>query len=308
MIRPGTQVQRILKHILCDLNSSAVAEELAGARTGFGKGVFEKRADIFFPGLLMERNRTMAKTYHSSNKWALTGLFKRIRQGDDPKLIRNEAVHLAKKVNSEDISAAQQNLIDEGYPHQLVQKISAVFTLMGLRKENVTVTETGLADNHILQKILNEHALSRCYLADLVQIADEINHLDHLSDMSSEFRRLAHTIDYFYHFKRHIEREEDIIFPYLKKFGWKGLCRADKDEHRKILADINNLVVLVSSFGDFKFVDFNGYLQKIIQHFIPMVQDHLSYEEDILWPIALVVLDDAKTWETIKAFCDEFEY
>ncbi|MHC4883305.1 MAG: hemerythrin domain-containing protein [Planctomycetota bacterium] len=270
--------------------------------------MLEKYLGFVLPRLFIERITIMAKTHHSSNRWALTGLFKRITLGEDPKLLQNEASQLAKNVSSDDIASAQQALIDEGYSSDLVEKIAAAFILMGLRKENGNATEAKLPDSHILQKILNEHALLRCYLADLVQIADEINHLDCLSDMSSEFRRLAHTIDYFYHFKRHIEREEDIIFPYLKKFGWKGLCRADEDEHRKILADINNLVVLLSSFGNFKFVDFNGYLQKIIQHFIPMVQDHLSYEEDILWPIALVVLDDAKTWETIKAFCDEFEY
>ncbi|MHC4950398.1 MAG: hemerythrin domain-containing protein [Planctomycetota bacterium] len=250
----------------------------------------------------------MAKTYHSSNRWALTGLFKRINLGDDPKLLQNEASHLAQKVDSDDIAAAQQALIDEGYPSKLVQKISAAFVLMGLRKDSADPTEVKLADNHILQKILTEHTLARCYLADLAEITEEIDLLDGLSDVSSEFRRLAHTIDYFYRFKRHIEREEDIIFPYLKKFGWEGLCRADEDEHKKILADINNLAVLVSSFRDFEFADFNGYLQKIAGHFIRMMTEHMSYEEDLLWPIALVVIDNAETWETIKALSDDFEY
>ena len=250
----------------------------------------------------------MAKTYHSSNRWALTGLLKRINLGDDPKLLQNEACHLAEKVDSNDIAAAQQALIDEGYSSELVQKISAAFILMGLHKEIAGSTETKLPNNHILQKILAEHGLTRCYLADLAHITEEIGHLDCLSDVSSEFRRLAHTIDYFYRFKRHIEREEDIIFPYLRKFGWKGLCRADEDEHKKILADIENLLALISSLDAIKFDTFNGYLQKIAAHFIPMMQEHLSYEEDFLWPIALVVLDDAETWETIKALSDEFEY
>ena len=250
----------------------------------------------------------MAKTYHSSNRWALTGLFKRITLGDDPKQLQSEASHLAEKVDSNDIAAAQQALIDEGYSSELVQKISAAFVLMGLRKESANSIEAKLPDNHILQKILTEHALSRCYLADLVQITEEINHLDSLSDVSSEFRRLAHTIDYFYRSKRHIEREEYIIFPYLKKFGWNGLCSADEDEHKKIIADIDNLVALISSLNAIKFESFNGYLQKTAAHFVSMMQEHLSYEEDILWPIALVVIDNAETWETIKALCNEFEY
>lgn len=250
----------------------------------------------------------MAKTYHSSNRWALTGLLKRINLGEDPKLLQNEACHLAEKVDSDDIAAAQQALIDEGYSSELVQKISAAFVLMGLHKENAGPTEDKLPDNHIVQKILAEHTLARCYLADLSQITAEIGHLGCLTDISSEFRRLVQAIDHFCRFKRHIEREEDIIFPYLRKYGWKGLCKADEDEHKKIIADINNLIALASSLSAIEFDNFNSYLQKIVKHFISVMQDHLSYEENLLWPIALVVVDDVKTWETIKALSDEFEY
>ena len=250
----------------------------------------------------------MAKTYHTSNRWALTGLLKRINLGDDPKLLQSEASHLAEKVDSDDIAAAQQALIDEGYSSELVQKISAVFVLMGLHKANANPTGAKLSDNHILQKILAEHDLARCYLADLANIAEEINQLDDLSDVSSEYRRLAQTADYFYRFKRHIEREEDIIFPYLRKFGWEGLCKADEDDHKKILADIENLCALVSSLDAIKFDTFNGYLRKIVQHFVSTLRDHLAYEEDFLWPTALIVIEDAEVWETIKALSDEFEY
>ena len=250
----------------------------------------------------------MAKTYHSSNRWALTGLFKRINLGDDPKRLQNEASHLADKINSDDIAAAQQALIDEGLSSQVVQKISSVFVLMGLHKEKTGSKEAKLPDNHILQKIWAEHTLARCYLADLAQITEEIDHLDSLTDVSSEFRRLLQAIDHFYRFKRHIEREEDIIFPYLRKHGWKGLCKADEDEHKKIVTYIDNLVVLASSLNTIEFDHFKDYLQKFVKHFVPLVREHLSYEEELLWPIALVVIDNAETWETIKAFCNEFEY
>ena len=250
----------------------------------------------------------MAKTYHSSNRWALAGLFKRISLGDDPKLLQDEASHLAQKVDSEDIAAAQQALVDEGYPRQLVQKISSAFVLMGLRKKKAGLTGSGFSDNHILQKIFAEHTLAKCYLSDLIQITEEIDHLDCLTDVCSEFRRLAQTVDFFYHFKRHIEREEDVIFPYLRKYGWAGLCKTDEDEHKKIVVCIDNLIALISSLGTIKSDDFNNYLQKLVKHFVPLVREHLTYEEELLWPIALVVVDDAAIWERIKAMADEFDY
>ena len=250
----------------------------------------------------------MAKTYHSSNRWALTGLLKRINLGDDPKLLQNEASHLAEKVDSDDIAAAQQALIDEGYSDRVVQKISAAFILMGLRKEHAPDTVTKIPDNHILQKMSVEHSLMRCYLADLEQVAEEIAHFDDLNDVSSEFRRLVQIVECFCDFKKHIEREEDIIIPYLNKYGWEGLCKTDTTEHEKMVTDIDNLCALIVSFNSIKFESFNRYLQKVVQHLVPMLREHLSYEENLLWPIARVVVDDEKVWKTIKTLSDEFGY
>lgn len=250
----------------------------------------------------------MAKTYHSSNRWALTGLFKRINLGDDPKQLCSEAGHLVDKVDSNDIAAAQQTLIDEGYTPDMVEKISAAFVLMGLARKKNEISKSKLVDNHILSIMAAEHSMTRCRLEDLRQITDEIMQTDTITNVSSEFRRLSNLVEYFGRFKRHIEREEDIIFPYLNKYGWKGLSQSDVEDHKIILRDIDNLSALILSFGMLKIEEFKGHLNKISDHLISVLTDHMSYEEDLLWPIALIVIDEPKTWETVKALSDEFEY
>lgn len=250
----------------------------------------------------------MAKTYHTSNQWALAGLFKRITLGDDPKLLQNEACHLAEKVDSDDITAAQKALVDEGYSYQLVQKITAAFVLMGLPKKKSVEAHNQLAANHILQKIKAENAMALCYLQDLEEISGEIVHLEKITNVSSEFRQLTRIAAFFVQFKLHIEREEHIIFPYLQKYGWKGLCKSDEDEHKMILLDIDNLTALVGSLDALAFEQFSGYLQKVVDHLVSTLTAHLIYECDILWPIAQIVIEGAHVWETIKALCDEFEY
>jgi DUF438 domain-containing protein len=250
----------------------------------------------------------MAKTYHTSNRWALTGLFKRINLGDDPKLLRNEAHHLISKVDSADVAAAKQTLIDEGYPCPLVEKISEAFTLMGRCKENTLEAEHKLADNHILKKIMAEHNLIRCFLEDLRHLEEEIQALEELTDVSSEFRRLARIVVHFVIVKEHMEREEDVIFPYLRKFGWEGLCRAAENQHIKIRDDINNLVTLITSFNMVKFENVKGWLQTIVPRFLPTMLEHLAYEDELLWPISLIIIEDEKVWEEIKAVSDEIGY
>ena len=75
-----------------------------------------------------------------------------------------------------------------------------------------------------------------------------------------------------------------------------------------MVTDIDNLCALIVSFNSIKFESFNRYLQKVVEHLVPMLREHLSYEENLLWPIARVVVDDEKVWKTIKTLSDEFGY
>jgi DUF438 domain-containing protein len=108
--------------------------------------------------------------------------------------------------------------------------------------------------------------------------------------------------------KEHIEREEDVIFPYLKKHGWDGLCLTAQSEHARIGIDIGNLAALVKSFDDIELHEFKAFLNKVVKRLSPIMLDHFSYEEEIFWPIALVVIDDTEVWNKIKSLCDEIGY
>jgi DUF438 domain-containing protein len=250
----------------------------------------------------------MAKTYHSANRWALTGLFKRINLGNDPKQLCSEAHHLADKVDTSDIDAAKQTLIDEGYSDQLVQKISEVFMLMGLYEKESQESKLQLSENHILHRIKAENEMTRCVLMDLLAIEKEINLLDAMTDASSEFRRLSHLIESLIIVKEHVEREEDVIFPYLRKYEWDGVCGGVEKQLKKIKIDINNLVALVTSFNSIQFSEFKNWLHTIVSRFSKNVQDQISFEEDLLWPISLIVIEDMKMWDRIKALSDEIGY
>jgi len=250
----------------------------------------------------------MANTNRNAKTWALAGIFKRIRLGEDPKLLRNEAIQLWKNVDSDDIAGAEQILIDEGYSHWVVQQLSVTFTLMALQKRKDCTSRGKLPDDHILRKIKVEHDLIRCYLTDLNKVAETIWDLHCLTDVSSEFRNLGHILGHLGAMKEHIDREEDIIFPYLSKSDWTNLYQSALNEHAQFRIDIDNLVALMTSFNEIGLDDFKAWLITIVRRLSPMMLEHLSYEDELLYPISLVAIDDANVWEKIKALCDEIGY
>jgi len=250
----------------------------------------------------------VVKKNRNTKTWALAGIFKRINLGEDPRLLRNEAIQLSKNVNREDIAGAEQTLIDEGYSGRVVQRLSATFTLMSLQKSKYGNSTGNLPDDHILRKIKVEHDLIGCYLTDLNKVSKTIWNLHCLTDVSSEFRNLGHILGHLSLIKEHIDREEDIIFPYLRKSGWAKLCQSALNEHGKIRIDIDNLLALMTSFNEIGLYNFKGWLITIVQRLSPIMREHISYENELLYPISLVAIDDAKVWERIKALCDEIGY
>jgi DUF438 domain-containing protein len=179
---------------------------------------------------------------------------------------------------------------------------------MGLHKRKQNNLESKLPDDHILLKVMAEHDLIRCYLADLNSVAVTIRGLHYLTDVSPEFRNLCQIIRHLSIIIEHIDREEYIIFPCLMKLGWTGLCQTAQNEHAKIRIDIDNLIALITSFNEIRLEDFKARLIMIVQRLSTIMLEHLSYEDDLLCPISLVVIDDVKVWKSIKALCDETGY
>jgi DUF438 domain-containing protein len=251
----------------------------------------------------------MGKIYKEDrNADALTRLLKHINEGADPKSIRKKASELVANVTGKDIAAAEQNLISAGYSAKLVSQLSAAFMVMGILEGQQIDLRHKLPTNHILRKVLAEHEMALCFLADLRDVTNVISAKDDLTNTSSEFRKLAHIAQHLDAMDEHIEAEEDIIFPYLHKHGWMSLCRAASDDHTYIRVAISDLVRLIRSFNKDYFDEFKVRLSSIVSYLCVTMEEHIVEEDKILYPIALEVIKDPRVWDTIKAVCDDIGY
>ena len=238
----------------------------------------------------------------------ITKLLIRIGQGKNPKLLRKEATRLINGVTDGDIAMAEQSLIRNGYSRQLVEQLSAAFVLMAILEGQSENLKNSLPENHLLRKVLVEHDLVRCFLADLKDTVGKILKLDNITDTNAEFMKLTHIVEHLSAMTEHIDREEDVIFPALKKHGWSALCRSAKNEHVYIKIAINDLITLISSFRSDKVKGFKDKLGATTKHLAPVMVEHLFQEDNILYPIAIEVIEDKKVWAGMKEVCDEIGY
>ena len=250
----------------------------------------------------------MATASKNSKVLALTGLLSRIAGEDDVRSLCHEAGQLAEEVDQTDIATAEQVLVDHGYSLQNARQLLTLFVFMGTYEQNTGPRPGVLKENHILRRVAVEHDLFRCYAAELKALTETIMELEEMSDVSAEFRTLIRVARYLHILHEHMEREEDVIFPYLRKRGYMGLCSAAEREHVHLRESIDGLMGLVLSLHGTSLQEFKARLMSIVEEFCPLLMSHLAFEEGLIHPIALVVIDNPDTWEAIKALCDQIGY
>jgi DUF438 domain-containing protein len=250
----------------------------------------------------------MSKECNKSKTQALVRILKRIDQGEDLRVVACEAGAIAGDIGLGEMTAAQQCLQESGYPEVVIGQLMAAFVLAGVYEQKRCRTRNQASDPDIVQVIAAEHGMFRSLAAELERILAGILVLESVSDTSLEFCRLAHAVHHLQAMNEHFDREEDVILPYLQRQGWAALCGMAAKDHAQLRSHINNLAELIASLGEFTTDEFKSHLVAEVSGLCSCLYENLSFEDGLLWPIALVVIADPATWSTITCLCDEIGY
>ncbi len=250
----------------------------------------------------------MARTPHQGKAATVAELMKRISCGEDMRVLAQEAGRLAADIGLEELAAAERSLLDAGYAPAVVNQLSTALVLLREYQRHVSGAKDELQDGHILQRVTAEHGMFRCLAAELREAAADLAALECLSDTVSEFRRLVHALDHLSAMKEHFEREDDVILPYLRKLGWTGLCAVAEDDHARLRAYLDYLAFFVTGIQSLPPANFQTQLAAAVGKFCTCLTEHLAFEDGLLWPLALVVIDNPATWRTMKALCQDIGY
>ncbi len=243
-----------------------------------------------------------------SKTFALIRILNRIGAGEDLRLVAKEVGQIAPEIGPGDLAAAEDHLRLHGCSDAMIVQISAALALTKIYEQGKRNATGQILGPGILQTVTAEHVMFRSLAAELRRIFEDIRGLEHLSDTSLEFCRLAHVVQRLRAMNEHFDREEDVILLYLWQQGWAGPCRTAATDHVQLRAYIDKLTALIVAVGDLKPEEFQAHLAPAVAGFCPCLLEHLSFEDGLLWPFARVVIDDPATWKTITARCDEIGY
>jgi hypothetical protein len=236
----------------------------------------------------------------------LTTILKRLNQGDDPERVKAEAREFLKTIGPADLSIAEQNLIDEGLSVDDLQGLCQVH--LDVLHEQVEQMRAALPAGHVVATMVSEHDLILGFLDELERINGEIQKMDAYDPSREEFKTLAHIAEHLVETEPHHQREQDVLFPELEKRGVHGPPTVMRREHEQLRPRKQQLKELVEAAGDGDFGAFKQRLYELVVYLAPTLRDHIAKENNILYPTALQIIEDAKVWDRLKAACDEIGY
>ncbi len=210
------------------------------------------------------------------------------------------------EVGSKDIAIAQHKILEAGVDTSELWRLWQQNTK--ILPDQTSKLRRELSKNHFLRRILAEHEMMLCYIADLEELNAEIQKMAFASSVKSEIRKLAEIVRYLMVSEHHREREEDIVYPELVRHGYTALSQIINQQHYRLSERHAQLKHLVWKIDEINFDYFKKQLNQIVEFLVPTMRIHIFIENNLIFPLALEVIKDPKTWRRMKSLSDEIGY
>lgn len=140
-------------------------------------------------------------------------------------------------------------------------------------------------------------------LQKLDALEEVTHHLDKKGEISAQLKELAafFKTDFWVHFTK----EEEALFPEIEKFmpresGPVGVMLTEHEDLRNTNSQLQPAIAAYLKDSDN--TETRGVIQKYGTHFIELLRDHIDKEDNILFMIADMHLDQAQIDKVAKLF------
>jgi DUF438 domain-containing protein len=233
-------------------------------------------------------------------------IINRLDKGEDPVRVKTDAKPFLDKVPLSDLIETMQVLLKKETLVQDVQRLCSHYMI--LIDDQTAFIKSSLPAGHIIKTLIDEHETFLCFLDDLDFVNQSIKRMDDYLPIREEYRRLNHIAEQLVSADLHHKREEDILFPELEKRGLYAPLAAVRKEHEEITRYKNRLLHLARNVAVMDFSDFTAQLNEVVCALVPMFREHILKVNNILFPMALNVIDDDTIWLRLKEDCDKVGY
>ncbi len=231
----------------------------------------------------------------------LKELIMELHNGKSPGQVKERFAKLIEGVTASEISEMEQNLIMEGMPVEEVQKLCDVHAevFKGSIEDIHKPAQSGEIPGHPIHTLKLENKLIGKFIdKDLKPLIDDLK----VTNDKSGLAALKQALDRLWQIDRHYSRKENLLFPYLEKYGITAPPKVMWGVDDEIRSGIKELKKL-SEDKSVPMEHLTGKAEKVINKITEMI----FKEENILIPMAADTLTEDE-WLAIAKESREMGY
>lgn len=236
----------------------------------------------------------------------LAHILSKLNSGESPEAVKAEAKEFIEGMDAEELSRAEQKLIDQGVTPETLRGLCTVH--IEALKDKLTELKGLLRPGHMLHTLIEEHDVILGFLDQLEALNKQIQGMDNYEQAADIISALNHTAEHVLGAEKHHQREEDVLFPALEALGISGPPRIMRLEHNQLRPRKKELVEITAHVQDMDFADFKKRVNELVNFIVFNMRDHIFKENYILYPSAFQAIKDQRQWENMKQRCDEIGY
>ena len=240
-----------------------------------------------------------------NKKRMLKELIRALHAGAHPDEMKEKFKEVLEDIGPLEISKVEEELIEEGMPREEIRRLCDVH--LAVFKESLDKPKNEALPGHPIHILLKEHELVKGFVGEITTLIRRIERAKGFEAIENDLSKIGKLLRHLQEYDKHKVREENSLFPCLEKHGVTqppAIMWAEHDEQRKEVKEASQTLENKRVLG------FEEFREKLLLHLgnlVHLIPDHFYKEENILFPAALQLIDDAE-WQEIKASMDDLGY
>ena len=239
------------------------------------------------------------------NKEAIKKLIKKLHEGVDPKKVKEEFKDVIKNLSSYEIAQAEEQLIKEGMPIEEIHHMCDVH--LAILQETLEEEQDLAPEGHPINILMQEHTILLEKVNRLRDIYKEISKKNRFPEIINELIEIESIVDMIQKSEDHYLREENVLFPYLEKYGVTQPPKIMWIDHDRIRDLEKNLISLVKNKNELEFPIFLEKFHLYAHGLAEMLASHFPKENKVLFPTAMKLLKESD-WVDVRKQFDDIGY
>lgn len=244
------------------------------------------------------------KKIAKDSKTQIKELIKNLHSDKDIDKIRKEGKDILKNISPTDLALIEQEIIQEGTTREEMRKLCDIH--LQIMKDDLKKTALNLKPGHPIHTLSEEHKVILEFIDKLKDTVNLLKLSKDFNQVEKELEMLKHIAEHLVEADKHHQREEDVLFPMLRKFGVTEPPAIMEEEHKDLKARKKALNEIANN-KKISYPDFVKKVKELADYIIKELPNHIYKEDNILYPMALQVIPKSK-WPEIKKKCDDIGY